>query len=356
MNLNRVLSLVLSVFISASFEGCIIRELVDARQLDSMAARANLWLGKSKDDRMKVIGPPDKCAALREGGEVCDWVLRAVSTDSVNCPPDLIYGGHQCRGGGSHSEEHHALFTYDRSGIATEWNYRGSLGQRSSRDSQAMQAMKEKEVVKDSKPVGDSLSQDDPRSSLGAPVGDKRDRASDNMSQTKIGTQEKASSVRRSPREIVLVGFPLEAEASRKQIQDAILNRGGKLLSRLHSPERDEFDSSSWIDGSQKTAAFYTQTGQFVGLVISWPVVDSQRGRAFVAQLEAQLTKDFGPTTRDDIGQGGRPLLHQWETAPVSAAIIAEWTDSPNVFAMFMLPDRLTVLNSELGTSNSSLY
>ena len=167
------------------------------------------------------------------------------------------------------------------------------------------------------------------------------------VSQTLTGISEQISSVRVSPKEIVLVGFPLEAEASRQQIQEAILLRGGKLLSRLHSPERDEFDSSRWIKGSEKAAVIYTQSGQFVGLAISWPMEDSQGGRAFVRQLQSKLVKDFGPTTRD-IGQEGWPVVHQWETAPVNATIIGEGKASPTVQAMFVLPERLTALNNEL--------
>lgn len=337
MKLNRGLSLVLLVFVAASLNGCLLLNafhgaaitLADAITgstlwLDSAEAKFNTWLGKPKDDRMKAIGPPDKCAVLSDGGEVCEWSAQGVYNDSVRCSPDYVHGGHECSGGGGGSWEHHVIYTY-RDGIATEWSYRGSLGERSSRDSQTKQAIN-----------GNKL-------------------AGDNPSQTKVATPEKAS-VRQSPREIALVGFPLEAGASRQQIQEAILRRGGKLLSRLHSPERDEFDSSNWINGSQKAVAIYTQTGQFVGLAISWPIEDSHGGRAFVTQLRSKVSKDFGPPTRDDISQSGWPVFHQWETAPVNAAIIGEGKDSPNVLAMFTLPDQLAILNSELGKSNRPLY
>lgn len=312
MNVNCALSLILALFISASLSGCLLHDMGDTKRLDSLDVQLNPWLGKTKDFRMKIIGPPDKCAALSAGGEVCEWVLSGVS--AVHCPPDAAYSGHQCSGGGSW--EDHFVFTYDQDGIATEWNYNGSLGQRSSRVFQTRQAMKS---------IG-----------LGG------------VPHTTTGNLEEASSVRPSPREIVLVGFPLEPEASRQQIQDAILRRGGKLLSHQHSPERDEFDSSRWITGSEKTAAVYTQTGQFVGLAISWPMEDSHGGRAFATQLQAKLVKDFGPATRDDIGQGGWPAFYQWETSPISVTIIGEGKHSPSVSAMFMLPDRLTVFNSEL--------
>ncbi len=314
MNVNRALLLVLSIFLLASLPGCILHDMVDTKRLEGMDVKLNPWLGQTKDDRMKIIGPPDKCAALSTGGEVCEWVFSGVS--AVHCPSDAVYGGHQCSGGGSWEDRF--VFTYDRDGITTQWNYNGSLVQRSSRVSQTREAMKE---------IG---------------LGD--------VSHTKTGLLEEALSVRRSPKEIVLVGFPLEPDASRQQIQEAILRRGGKLLSHQHSPQKDEFDSSRWITGSEKTAAVYTQTGQFVGLAISWPMEDSQGGRAFVTQLQANLAKDFGPTTRHNIGQGGWPVFHQWETPSLNAAIIGEGKDSPRVQAMFMLPDRLTIFNSELGT------
>ncbi|MGC4098621.1 MAG: hypothetical protein QM706_16030 [Nitrospira sp.] len=171
----------------------------------------------------------------------------------------------------------------------------------------------------------------------------------------KAEVQENALIVRQSPKEIVLVGFPLDPAASRQQIQEAILRRGGKLLSHLHSPERDEFASSRWIAGSEKTVALYTQTGELIGLAISWPMEDSQGGRAFVRQLQAKLTNDFGPTTRDDIGQWGWPVFHQWDTAPVNAVIIGEGKGSPVVRAMFMLPERVAALSNELADKRGGL-
>jgi hypothetical protein len=134
MSLNRVLSLVLVVFSSGCLSGCLTHPL---------DARFNPWLGKTKHVRMSVIGPPDNCAALSTGGEVCEWVSHGVSTASLNCPADRVHGEHECRGGGGESWEHHVLYTYDRDGIATAWTYRGSSGQRSSGGSQALPAIKE---------------------------------------------------------------------------------------------------------------------------------------------------------------------------------------------------------------------
>ncbi len=41
-------------------------------QLDKMEPQWNQWLGKTKDERVMKQGPPDKCAALSDGGEVCE--------------------------------------------------------------------------------------------------------------------------------------------------------------------------------------------------------------------------------------------------------------------------------------------
>jgi hypothetical protein len=97
--------------------GCALRDMIMWRE--DLDTNLNPWLGKSKDERMKRIGPPEQCAKLSDGGEVCDWVVRGVSYS----------------GGNGNTWEHHAVFTYDRAGIAKEWNYRGSHGQRSSNDS-----------------------------------------------------------------------------------------------------------------------------------------------------------------------------------------------------------------------------
>jgi len=133
MSRDRVLSLFLLV-ISGSLSGCLTHP---------MDARFNPWLGKTKDVRVNVIGPPDTCTVLSSGGEVCEWVSNGVASASLNCPADLIHREPDCRGGVGESWEHHVLYTYDRDGIATAWNYRGSSGQRSSGGSQALPAIKE---------------------------------------------------------------------------------------------------------------------------------------------------------------------------------------------------------------------
>ncbi|MDQ6733789.1 MAG: hypothetical protein M3Z35_06690 [Nitrospirota bacterium] len=90
----------------------------------------NPWIGKHRDEQVKAIGSPTQCTTLRDGGSVCDW--RDQGSHGVACPPDPVYGGHRCNGGGSW--EHHVIFTYDAAGFAREWVYRGEWGKRTSQD------------------------------------------------------------------------------------------------------------------------------------------------------------------------------------------------------------------------------
>jgi hypothetical protein len=63
----------------------------------------NYWLGRPRDERIRVMGPPDRCTALQTGEDVCEWTTRGASS------------GQQ------------VTYTYDR-GVATAWSYRGTLG------------------------------------------------------------------------------------------------------------------------------------------------------------------------------------------------------------------------------------
>lgn len=86
------------------------REGIAEKRLNEMTPSWNLWLGKAKDERIRKMGPPEQCAILQTGEEVCTWALF-----SPNYQQKLSY-------------------TYDRQGIAREWNYVGDWGRRSSRD------------------------------------------------------------------------------------------------------------------------------------------------------------------------------------------------------------------------------
>jgi hypothetical protein len=97
----------------------------------------NPYLGKHKDEYIKSVGPPTKCARLSTGGETCEWVRQGVTQSGVNCQRNYGTGGTDCSGGGGGSWEHRVVFTYDQAGVAQEWVYRGSSGKRSSKDSAA---------------------------------------------------------------------------------------------------------------------------------------------------------------------------------------------------------------------------
>ncbi len=75
-----------------------------------MAENLDYWLGKSKKERVRVIGAPSTCSALNAVEEVCEWAHR---TDQL------------------------VAFTYDRDGLARAWAYRGMLGQFTSADYRA---------------------------------------------------------------------------------------------------------------------------------------------------------------------------------------------------------------------------
>jgi len=70
-----------------------------------MAETLDYFLGKPKDERIRVIGAPDKCMALNQGGEICEWKPKASSS------------------------EQHITYTYDKDSIATSWSYQGVYGQ-----------------------------------------------------------------------------------------------------------------------------------------------------------------------------------------------------------------------------------
>jgi hypothetical protein len=100
-------------------------------QLDKLEPQWNQWLGKTKDERIKIAGPPDKCATLSDGGEVCEWSSGGVSGGGS-------YSAHTGYGSSSVSSwQHRRIFTYDPNHIAIAWSYQGNLGQRSSHNVKA---------------------------------------------------------------------------------------------------------------------------------------------------------------------------------------------------------------------------
>jgi len=125
--------LVLFLVSMVGVQGCMVHDQLVARQAERIDAWANPWLGKTKDARMQVVGPPDRCAALSDS-EVCEWSTLGVSNSTDNCAWNSAYGGAQCGSVDGFPWKHRIRYTY-RDGIATEWSYRGSWGQRSSQSS-----------------------------------------------------------------------------------------------------------------------------------------------------------------------------------------------------------------------------
>lgn len=117
---------VIIVLLGCATAGCATHATVNPVDIN-----LNPWLGKSKDERVKMVGAPTQCIRLNTGEEICDWVRRGPYDSNIDCPPDGIYGGHRCEQTAS-PEKHHLIFRYDRQGIAHEWSYQGSRGTRRS--------------------------------------------------------------------------------------------------------------------------------------------------------------------------------------------------------------------------------
>lgn len=101
----------------------------DRQRLDELALKWNAAIGtRSKDDQIKKAGPPERCATLKDGNEACLWRFGGVSGGGS-------YSNISGQGSSSVSSwEHRLTWTYDKDGIAREWSYGGSWGQRTSKD------------------------------------------------------------------------------------------------------------------------------------------------------------------------------------------------------------------------------
>lgn len=60
----------------------------------------NYWLGKPKDERVRVFGAPSQCTRLQRAQEKCEWT----------------------------KSNQQVVFLYDPDGIAKSWSYRGDFG------------------------------------------------------------------------------------------------------------------------------------------------------------------------------------------------------------------------------------
>lgn len=105
------------LMVMLSLVGCAA---FDPPYSDLIDQRFNPWLGRSKDDRMRTAGPPERCAQLQSGEEACTWKSTGIDGSSVTRFVTVS------------SWLHRVVFIYDRNGMARAWHYSGSWGERSS--------------------------------------------------------------------------------------------------------------------------------------------------------------------------------------------------------------------------------
>jgi hypothetical protein len=92
-----------------------------AMHLDQAEVEWNSQIGHTKDELIKENGPPESCATLKSGEEVCAWVRRGER---------MYVGGNS--GSGS-TWEHRIIYTFNTKGMVTGWSYKGSWGERRSK-------------------------------------------------------------------------------------------------------------------------------------------------------------------------------------------------------------------------------
>ncbi len=295
MTFSRALLIPVLVGLMA-IPGCALLQSRLANPMTEIDNSLNRWLGKSKDERIRRAGPPAQCAKLSNGDEACSWVRGGVQNAAVDCPPDVVYGGHRCRGGGGSSWEHHVILVYDQNGIAQEWNYWGSLGERSSKSSQ---------------PAQNNVS-----------------------TANRLDPKRAAIPVSVEGQSLPIVGLSLGQ--SRQTVHEEIVRKGGRLLAHHQEPERDEYDSSGWQDGSSSVVAFYTSTGQLTVIGNKYSVANQEEGIYLAGQLRQTIEDAFGAAQRHS--DGPWPFSYTWET-PNTVALIAGEGESPlTVFTVFSIP------------------
>ena len=106
----------LPLLAALSLVGCAA---FDPPYSDIIDQRFNPWLGKTKDDRIRIAGPPERCAQLQDGEEACTWKSAGIDGSSVTRFVTVS------------SWLHHVVFIYDKTGVAKAWHYSGSWGERS---------------------------------------------------------------------------------------------------------------------------------------------------------------------------------------------------------------------------------
>ena len=91
---------------------------------DDIDRTYNPWLGRTKGDRIQMVGPPERCARLRSEEEVCAWDQMVLDMPGVRRLMTQTVP----------SWMHHVIYVYDQAGVARAWHYSGTWGERSSGD------------------------------------------------------------------------------------------------------------------------------------------------------------------------------------------------------------------------------
>jgi len=79
--------------------------------------RLDPGIGKPKTEQVTKMGEPVQCTPNPKGGEVCLWHDKGMA-----------------EGGTSEASMHQVYYSFDKTGVAREWDYRGVYGKLSSRD------------------------------------------------------------------------------------------------------------------------------------------------------------------------------------------------------------------------------
>lgn len=112
---RRGTKLLLLIFMTAFLNGCEFwdKEIVEVyapesrrdRQREFYIQSLNYHLGRPKAERIRAVGPPDRCANKSPTTEICEWT-------QVSQPL-----------------QHSVAYTYGSGGLATAWSYHGSYGE-----------------------------------------------------------------------------------------------------------------------------------------------------------------------------------------------------------------------------------
>lgn len=84
---------------------------------DFVRKRLDPGIGKPKSEQVAKMGEPVQCTPNPKGGEVCQWHDKGMA-----------------EGGTSEASMHQVYYSFDKGGVAREWDYRGVYGKLSSRD------------------------------------------------------------------------------------------------------------------------------------------------------------------------------------------------------------------------------